>query len=277
MRAGIVSIGAALLTLAGSSALAATEPVRLAPHRAIYDLTLARSSGARGVENARGRIAFDFGGDACDGYTLKYRQVTVLEGGETGSRTLDVRTATFESGDGTSMRFKTDSAMEGITDSSIDGDARARADGTIAVRLKQPSRETLEVPGKLVFPSEHMKRLIAAARSGETTLAIKLFDGSDNGKKIYDTLAMIGRRIEPGTGGNLEDAARQDGLAKLARWPMTVSYFTSGAGDQTPAYTLSFEIYENGVSRALKLDYGDFALKGELQRLDLQPYSACQR
>ena len=36
-----------------------------------------------------------------------------MEGGETGSRTLDVRTATFEAANGRSMRFKTDSSAEG--------------------------------------------------------------------------------------------------------------------------------------------------------------------
>ena len=58
---------------------------------------------------------------------------------------------------------------------------------------------------------------------------------------------------------------------------MTISYFTAGSGDQRPAYAISFELYENGISRALKLDYGDFALKGELQSLDILPATPCQR
>jgi hypothetical protein len=228
------------------------------------------------VENAHGRIAFDFGGDACDGYTLKYRQVTVLESGETGARTLDVRTATYEAGDGRSIRFKTDSHLESNSDESVDGDAAMRTDGSLAIRLKQPTRETLTVPGQAVFPSEHMKRLIEAARAGQTTLAVKLYDGSDDGKKVYDTLSLIGHRIAPSEPSGLEGPARQDMLVKLPRWPVTISYFTVGSGDQTPVYTISFELYENGISRALKLDYGDFALKGELQSLEVLPYTACQ-
>ncbi len=278
MRLGVAFLGLACLTLSGASVWAdPAEPVRLAPHRAVYDLSLARSSGSRGVENARGRIAFDFGGDACEGYTLKYRQVTILDSGETGSRTLDVRTATYEAGDGKSMRFKTDSVTEGVPSDSVDGNADTTADGSLAISLKQPKSETLQIPGPLAFPTEHMKMLIEAARKGEATLATKLYDGSDNGQKVYDTLAMIGRRIEPGAGGDLEAPVKQEAMAKLARWPMTISYFTAGTGDQTPAYTISFELYENGVSRALKLDYGDFALKGDLQTLETQPYSPCQR
>ncbi len=274
--AALAQAALALIAFAPQAAAEAPASARLVPHRAVYDLSLIRSSGSRGLDNATGRIAFDFGGDACDGYTLQYRQVTVLDSNETGSKTLDVRTATFESGDGKTIRFKTDSLMEGVSSDNVDGSADVK-DGGLVIRLTGPRRESLDVPAQPVFPTEHMKRLIESARAGQTTVAVKLCDGSDNGKKVYDTLALIGHRIEPGAGANLEPAAKRDELARLPRWPMTISYYTAGTGDQTPVYTISFELYENGISRALKLDYGDFALKGELANLDVLPYTACQR
>ena len=67
-------------------------------------------------------------------------------------------------------------------------------------------------------------------------------------------------------------------MQKLARWPVTLSYFTAGRGEQTPIYTITFELYENGVSRALKLDYGEFALKGDVAQFELKESTgACQR
>lgn len=262
-----------------ASGAAAAQPagVPLAAHRVVYDLSLASSSGARGVEAARGRIAFDFLGDACEGYALSYRQVTVLESGEVGTRTSDLRTATFESGDGRSFRFKTESDMQGAPAKKLDGDAERGKDGVLAVRLTQPKRDRLSFGDDPVFPSDHMKRLIAAARAGETTLSLKVFDGSDDGKKVYDTLAVIGRRIEPGQDDGVEPPLRTDAMRALARWPVTLSYFTAGRGEQTPVYVISFELYENGVSRALKLDYGEFALKGDVTRFELVPGKGCQR
>ena len=56
---------------------------------------------------------------------------------------------------------------------------------------------------------------------------------------------------------------------------MTVSYFDEAARDAPPEYILSFDLYENGVSGTLKLDYGAFALKAKLTRLDLLPTPAC--
>jgi hypothetical protein len=264
--------------LAGLPAAAAPPPsIVLAPHRVVYELSLASSSGSRGVENATGRIAFDFLGDACEGYALTYRQVTVLESGEVGQRTSDLRTTTFEAGDGSSFRFKTESDMQGVLAKKLDGDAERKQDGVLAVRLNQPKRERLTFDDDPVFPSDHMKRLIAAALAGETTLALKVFDGSDDGRKVYDTLAVIGHRAETVEPAKVEPALRTEAMQKLGRWPVTLSYFVPGTGEQTPTYTLSFQLYENGVSGDLRLDYGEFALKGAVSRFELMPAKPCRR
>lgn len=279
MRALLMASGLSIALLAPAMADTAKSTVQLIPHRAVYDLSLLRSEGSRGLDGARGRIAMEFGGNACEGYTLNYRQVTVLDSNETGSRTVDTRTATYEAGDGQSMRFKSTSSMQGLTKDGVDGDAKLTPDGTLDVRFKQPRNATFAAAGQPVFPTEHLKRLIEAGRKGQTTVSVRVYDGSDDGKKVYDTLALVGRRIEPGTGNSLEEPVRQDTMAHLPRWPVTISYFTEGAGERTPAYTIAFELYENGVSRALKLDYGDFALKGDLTSLQIQTAAApaCQR
>ncbi|WP_230532156.1 cell envelope integrity EipB family protein [Microvirga roseola] len=275
MRSLAAALGLFIVMLAPSAAETAKVP--LAPHRAVYDLSLLRSEGSRGLDSVRGRIAMEFGGDACEGYTLKYRQVTVLNSTETGPRTVDTQTATFEAGNGQSMRFKTTSTTQGLVKDGVDGDAQLRPDGSLNVRFKGPRNTTFAAKGQPVFPTEHLKRLIEAGRSGQTILSVKVYDGSDGGKKVYDTLGIIGRTIEPGAGSNLEEPARQDRLMKLQRWPVTISYFEEGKEDRNPVYKISFELYENGISRDLRLDYGDFAIKGELKSLDVQAPTACQR
>src|SRR3712207_2824942 len=181
MRSLIVASGLSIALLAQASAETAKPPVQLVPHRAIYDLSLLRSGGSKGLDSARGRIAMEFGGDACDGYTLKYRQVTVLSGNETGPRTIDTQTATFEAGDGLSIRFRTTSSTQGLAKGGVDGDAQLRPDGSLDVKFKQPRNEVFAAGGQPVFPSEHLKRLIEAARNGQSTLSVRVYDGSDDG------------------------------------------------------------------------------------------------
>ncbi|MCF4127832.1 cell envelope integrity EipB family protein [Methylobacterium sp. SyP6R] len=275
----------ACVLLALSSPAMAAEAVHLAPHRAVYDLSLSGSSGTRAVEGARGRIVFDFTGDSCKGFALQYRQVTVLESSESGTRTSDLRNTTFESGDGRSFRFRTQSDLNGKTAAPVDGNAERGGKG-LDITLKQPKRGELAVPGEVLFPAAHMRRLIEAARAGQSTVAVKVFDGSDDGRKVYDTLAVIGpQRVAAKPGSTAEtgatqkpaapvEAALRDGaMAAMPHWPVTLSYFSPGEGERTPVYVLAFDLYENGVSGALRLDYGEFSLKGELSRIDLLPES----
>lgn len=283
----------ACVLLALSSPVVAAEAVHLAPHRAVYDLSLSGSSGTRAVESARGRIVFDFTGDACKGFALQYRQVTVLESSESGTRTSDLRNTTFETGDGRSFRFRTQSDLNGKAAAPVDGNAE-RGDKGLDITLKQPKRGEMAVPGEVLFPAAHMKRLIEAARAGQSTVAVKVFDGSDDGRKVYDTLAVIGpQRVaakpdaKPDSGtpdaskpasskpasAPVEAPLRDGAMASMPHWPVTLSYFSPGEGERTPVYVLAFDLYENGVSGALRLDYGEFSLKGELSRVDLMPES----
>jgi hypothetical protein len=266
---------ALLLALVASPALAApalAATVRLAPHRAVYDLSLAESRGTRAVEGARGRIVFDFTGDDCKGWALQYRQVTVLESGETGAKTSDLRNTTFESGDGRTFTFRTQSDLNGAAGERVDGEAERTGDG-VKIQVKRPKPETATTSGTVYFPSDHMRRLVEAARAGQTTLEVKVFDGSEDGRKVYDTLAIIGRPEPTGDAAKAEAPLKQGPMAEMPRWPVVLSYFQPGQGERVPVYTLAFDLYENGVSGRLRLDYNDFSLKGDLSRFELLPES----
>lgn len=275
-------IGSALVTgcgfaivLAASAAPAQTSSaarIKLTPHKAVYDLVLDASKPSKSIEAARGRIAFDFTGDACEGYALSFRQVTQLTS-EGGPRTIDARTTSFEAGDGASYRFKTESSTGTGPADIVDGTAE-KSNGGYEVKLRQPTVETHREPADALFPNAQMKAVIAAALAGQTTLNVRLYDGANSGKEVYDTLSVIGKPI---TGKPSETPLQRPEFETIARWPVTISYFKVGSGESTPSYTISFELYENGVTGAVKLDYGAFALRGTLTRLDLLPAQDCAK
>jgi hypothetical protein len=277
---GFVAIFAAL---PGSSPAMAQGPagsVKFAPHIAIYDLKLTSSRGKRLLEGARGRIVYDFSGSDCEGYALQFRQVTELDNGEGKVSLSDLRTTTWEQADGKSFRFKSQNYMDRKQVSEVDGQAD-RATEKVAVKLVKPGDKKFDA-GTVVFPTEHMRLLIEAARAGKSLFEVAVYDGSESGEKIYQSLSVIGKRIEPDR--KLDDAAAgKDALSGLARWPVTISYFDQGEkkaagepGEQTPVYAISFEMYENGISRALRLDYGDFVIDGTMSSLDIKPVKACK-
>jgi len=273
-------VGLAAIWAGAAVAQGPAGSVKFAPHIAIYDLKLTSSRGKRLLEAARGRIVYDFSGSSCEGYSLQFRQVTELDSGEGKASLSDLRTSTWEEAEGKSFRFKSQNYMDDSRVSEVDGQAD-RAKDKVAVKLSKPNGKKFDA-GKVVFPTEHMRLLIEAARAGQTLLEVSVYDGSESGEKIYQSLSVIGKRIEPDK--KLDDAAAgKDLLAGLARWPVTISYFDKVAkkaddepSEQTPIYAITFEMYENGISRSLKLDYGDFVIDGKMSSLEVKPAKACK-
>ncbi|MBV8823850.1 MAG: cell envelope integrity EipB family protein [Bradyrhizobiaceae bacterium] len=276
----VVAVGAALLGTASAAGPAKVDDpsaaIALAPHRAIYDLKLGQLRGKRSLEAVRGRIVYDFNGNMCDGYDLRFRQVTELDSGEGKYALSDLRSTSWEEGAAHSLRFDSQNYLDQKLVDSVDGHADKGPDG-VTVKLAKPKPSTMDI-GTAVFPSEHMRRIIAAAREGKTLLEVTVYDGSETGDKVYQSLTVIGKKIAPNEQTPTDAAANQTAVAGLDRWPVTISYFDraqQGQGEQTPVYAISFEAYENGIARALVLDYGDFTVSGDLTSLEMKDAKPC--
>eukprot|EP01037_Dinobryon_pediforme_P013929 gene13929-14046_t len=251
---------------------AAPAHADLLAHRAVYELKLLKTSGTHAPTSVRGLIAYDFSGSSCDGYTTNFRQMIELGADEGAVHVTDIRSTTFEDAAFKTFRFKVSAINDGVQGDDIDGSASRSADGSLAVQLKKPKATKLSFAAGVAFPTEHVENIIAAAKAGQTTLSRQVYDGSDSGEKLFDTLTVISKPTTT-TGDSFADT--QDALKTVSRWPVTISYFEVGHDSDKPSYILSFDLYENGVSRNMKLDYGDFVLQGEMTNFVVSAKSAC--
>jgi hypothetical protein len=264
----------------GAMAQGAAPGVSFLAHQAAYDLTLKKSRRSPALDAARGRILYSFTGSACEGYTTDFRQVSQLEVGEGRATLSDLRSTSFETGDGNTYRFRIETRNNSEVTNEVEGVAE-RAGGNVTVKLTKPKAKVVTLDAGTVFPTEQIRRIIVAAREGKSLLELDVYDGSDTGDKAYHTLTVIGR---PLAGNRLPEpadaASTHRTLAEMTRWPVTVSYYERGAasqrGEQTPVYAMSFELYENGVSRALALDYNDFVLGGAITQFDVKDNKPCK-
>ena len=213
---------------AGGPASAAASGTFLS-HQALYELSLVKSRGANAINAARGRILYNFSGSACEGYTSEFRQVSQLNSGEGKTTLSDLRSTSWEDGAGKSYRFKIDTRMNDSAADPVDGIAERTGD-QITVKLKQPVTKTFNLEGNIVFPTEQIHRIIEAARAGKSVLELTVYDGSDNGEKVYNTLSVIGQPI-PGDRSiaSPDPSTANDQMKALTRWPVTVSYYDRDA------------------------------------------------
>jgi EipB-like len=273
-----LAISAAAIFCFCVAAPAETSPVLpLASHRAAYDVTLVDPSAppptsAQTPISATGLIAYEFRGSACEGYTSNFRQMTEMERSEGDPLSMQVNAMSFEEANGKSMRFQIDS--QGLQETQpVAGTATRGAGDEMRVQLTKPQAKSLDFGHDVLFPTQHIERLIEAAKRGEGVVQARVYDGSDTGAKIFATMSVIGKEeTKPG-----EDAETAAALGAVRRWPVVISYFDEASTDSAPEYTLTFDLYENGVSGSLKLDYGSFALRARLRKLEILPTSACAK
>jgi len=286
VRAALVLAGAIVVAApanAGGESLAG-----LASHRAVYEMTLGNRSDRSEVVSVDGRLVYEFSGSKCEGWTSRFRLVTrlALAGGgssdgerrESGtSRLTDQRTTAWEDGEGKSFDFLNQNFIDDRLVEDSKGLAR-HDDGRTSVRLDHPAPKTLDLSDKVKFPTEHLAAIIDAAKAGKTVAEIDLYDGSETGEKVYRTTVVIGREQTGDDDTSAEPAAAAEWMKGKRRWPVDISYFDpakASGGEVTPDYQMSFVLYENGVSRKMRLDYGDFSLKGTLSALTELPVTTC--
>ncbi len=146
----------------------------------------------------------------------------------------------------------------------------------VEVKLSQPSRSEINLNGQIFFPTQHSIALIETALAGKKLFQARIYDGSEKGRKVYETTAFIGLEVKPGSElATLEAPAKEKELGELPSWPVSIGYFEPKSGDLTPSYQIDFRLYENGVSRELLIDYGDFSIHGTLKSLEYLKAKAC--
>jgi hypothetical protein len=219
---------------------------------------------------------FEFSGSECDGYTLNMRMVTQMTDSQGQTNLTDLRSSTWEQGDGQKFRFQSAQYLNDKLGDVTMGRATRNPDAAVQVKLSQPSHAELNLSGKVLFPTQHSLALMNAAQDGQGLLEAQIYDGSEKGQKVYETTAFIGKPVAPGSEDKLEAPAKEKGLASLVSWPVSIGYFESKIGDLTPSYQIDFRLYANGVSRELLIDYGDFSVHGTLTSLEYLKAAECR-
>jgi EipB-like len=272
----------ALVGTALSTAAAAAEvplPVSFVPHRAIYQLEIDRTTAGSGVTDVNGRIVYELTGSACEGFTQNMRFVTVTSNSEGSSQTTDLRTSSWEGVPSKKLRFNSSTYYNDQLTEQARGSAERKGISEVpSVDLAKPEKKTFALEQPVYFPMQHSAALINAARSGKTHFAADLYDGSEKGAKIYATSAIIGQRVAPGASKSLAGLKGGEALDAVPSWPVSISYFSKGNlahKDELPLYEMSYRFHENGVTSEIVLDYGEYAMKGQLKELVMLDPSPC--
>ncbi len=256
---------------------AGAEAATLAAHRAYYTLDAKRMDPESGLASVSGRLAYEIKGSDCEGYAVSYRMANRFTRGDgTEPQESDFRLTSFETGDGLTLDVQESQFANAKAEANSRVKARrdtpeSAADG----ELSGDESKTFKVDAKALFPTVFQKKIVDVALSGASRDDSIVFEGTE-GDKAQHVITFIGAKKTGYELAGMDEATKAE-FAKLAYWPITMSYYPVDAtGDAQPTYQSSFLMFENGVSTELLMDYGTYALTGKLSKLDVFKTNACK-
>ena len=263
-----VSCGCLLAGLATQAAAQVSAEALFVPHRAFYVMSLGTSQSNANVIDVDGRMVFEWRDD-CEGWSVEQRYAINFYDGNGGIRELSTSYKTWEAKSGDAYRFIVSKIGTAPEPENIEGRARRGGDGRISAAFEKPEETTFDMGAETLFPTRHSFDMIDAALQGRTFFGAKMFDGGEVEGATTVTAAM-GRVTVPEPGKTAELNGRY--------WPVRMAFFDDGADDRSagePSYEMSVSLHDNGIARALSLDYGDFVVDMTLDKLELLPSAGC--
>ncbi|WP_246337242.1 cell envelope integrity EipB family protein [Azospirillum oleiclasticum] len=240
----------------------------IAPHRAIYRMSLLSARNSSKVTDVRGRMMFEWA-DACDGWTTEQRFQLRFVYAEGDEMNMTTNYTTWEAKNGQRYRFNVRKLVNGEVDEDLRGEAVLKPGGGAGeARFSKPEESQMELPPGTMFPTAHTLAILEHARDQKPFFSRTIFDGAD-ADGATDVSAVIGKAAP----------ARKDTNDPLLRnqtgWPVRMAFFPLASDAATPEYEMSIRLLRNGVVESMQIDYGDFAVDAVLEKLEPLPKSGC--
>ena len=248
----------------------ATAPARaveaLAAHQATYALGL-ESSRDGDVTAVTGEMAYEVT-DACDGWAVRQRLQMNVTNREGTDIAMVSDYLTWESKDGTKLRFRMKQVTDTATTEQVEGEASLTAPGGAGqIHYTLPADKTMDLPAGTLFPMAHTAAIIEAAEAGKKFLTLPLFDGTGPDGVQSTSIVVVNWNKEP-------SAAPYPELAELPSGRVRVAFFARNQDAVAPEYEAGMRYWTNGVADGLSMDFGEFVVSGKLSTFKM-PASHC--
>ncbi len=260
----------AAVLLGGALAGLMIEPsaaADLAGHSAAYSMALKSAASGSGVAAVKGAMIYNFA-DSCDGWTVENRTSFTLYYEEGAEIETQWNFLTWEAKDGLSYRFRVNTTRDGQIIEDLQGTAKLEGKGKKGkVTLTRPKQMNIDLPAGTLFPSEHTLRLIEYAEKKGKVFSRVVFDGMSLDSP-FELNAIIGAAQAP-------EKTPSSPLLARPGWQVRMAAFPYYSQDTTPDYEVSLRYRDNGVAEDIIQDYGNFAIRATLDKLEIAKKPDC--
>ena len=243
--------------------------VELASHVAHYQLKLVSAKQGSSIENVAGDIVVRWERD-CRGWAMTNRTVFDVNYGSGQSVRVTVDAATWEALAGDKYTFLVTTRFNDRTADHVEGSARF-SDKERVAEFTSPEKKRLVLPSDTMFPVQHTRSVLDAAAKGPGVMRATVFDGfTDGGSQFVN--AIFGKPVESDA-----DIAKQfPSFRKKKSWIVNLAYFPGDEAASEPDSEIGTKIAENGVAEWMDMDFGEFRVRGKLEKLQVIDVKPCK-
>ena len=246
--------------------------IPFAPHRAIYDMSLASVKNGSNITGVSGRMLFEWA-DVCDGWAVQQHlrlHFNYAEGDDSDVTSTEV---TWEAKDGKRYNFNIRRVSDGKETEHFVGKAETKADGGLATYSVPEGKTEKLIPGTL-FPSAHTALILQKAETGDKLFTRRVFDGSDT-DGASDVSVFINAPNAHWQEAELDPKLKSNPLLNQTSWPIRLAFFKPDTETGEPDYEMNLNLLSNGIARTMQIDYGDFSVIGVLSDIEALPAPGC--
>ena len=259
----LVNVTIALLLLACSAGPGVFAEI--ASHQARYNLSLAGAKDDSGIVRADGRMEIRVQ-SSCDGWNIE-RNFGLTLSSASGTVEHFARLLGFEASDGSAYWFNSRSFDNRKLAEEVGGVARVGTPGQSNAKYAKPKPVREDLPDNTIFPTAHILHLLEAAETGKATLKHVVFEGTEM-EDPHQVSTNIGSEQQAG------DSSL--GVLSTSRyWPITMTYNEMTASEPSADFSMSVDLFENGIAGDMSLDYGTFSLVAALEEIEMLQEPSC--
>ncbi len=244
--------------------------VELLAHRAVYRMSLISATRGSEVVAADGAMLYRFAQE-CDGWTTENRTYLRLTY-ESGADAETVwNYASWEANDGLGFRFHARYDQNGRIIEKLEGEANLAGKGAAGTaRFVRPAEKVIELPEGTLFPTEHMRKFIAAAVAGDKSLSQVVFDGAS-----LDNPFLVNAVFGPLAQADADALTAAAGLAPAPAWWMRMAFFPYFSPTALPEFEIGATYRADGIADSITQHFDEFTLKVRLKELEVLPPPDC--
>ena len=239
----------------------------LLSHKAFYLLNIKKTNMKSSLEGGKGQSILEMK-KACNGWDVNEDYVLIYELADKKNAKSFSSYKTFENFDGSQHSFQVNEKSDFNGENSYEGYIQKVNNKIIGSLINKKTKE-LSFNKDVLFPVDHLNKLLNIAQNKGLVFTSKVFFGSEDKEFIKIVSAFISKKRNSKIQNNTY-------LSKKMIWPIKLAFYPNDSRQSKPDYEIEIELDDVGIVHSYVVNYGAFVVRANLQKFKKIEVANCK-